>query len=583
MPDLSKTKVPTATDRTCHLSLDYHHVTTNDFMYMRPVFYRHCLPTEHGKINMMAQCRLAPVAVPTYGRAKMNVRTFFVPYRTIMPNWNEFINDTIGFSSETDATGLVEKVPWFSSETLWKLFSETILIPSGALSNAVESTDNYDFVGTNGSYRKFTPLGKAIYAIFQSLGYRIIPSKTPFVQFNALGLLAFGKVWLDWYSQSAYLDSNLYKALEKLTKISSLTGYELTLSDIAIIAEATWHVNYDGDYFTAAWDSPVAPNIGNYSSFDLLDITSSASVPLRIGNASSSTPSLSRTGGDNGTISSGITQYGIDALKALSDYMKRNQITGARSVDRYLARFGVNLPSEKLDRCIYLGNMLVDINFGDVMSHADTAGTGEVSNLGDYAGRGDGVGNKLVEYDTNGEFGVLLSVASIIPNGGYVQGYDRNNRHLTKSEFWTPEFDALSVQSIERGELYTSMYSNSFAPVGTDYQKTFGFIPTYAEYKVGRSFVTGDYACRGTFVGGDSWHLNRLFDDASFDNDAANIAHSVDFATGTDRAQYNRIFTYTGDNNEHFNCVFHFNDAAQITQTSIAKGQVCDIITKSVL
>lgn len=27
----------------------------------------------------------------------------------------------------------------------------------------------------------------------------------------------------------------------------------------------------------------------------------------------------------------------------------------------------------------------------------------------------------------------------------------------------------------------------------------------------------------------------------------------------------------------------NFNDAAEITQTSIAKGQVCDIITKSVL
>ena len=561
MPDLSKAKLPVAVDKRTHLSLDYHHVTTTDFMFMRPVFYRHVLPGEHGKIDMMAQMRLSPVAVPTYGRAQMNVRTFFVPYRTIMPNWDSFIDDTIGFASSSEAIGLVTGLPRISNQVIWDFFESSVFVtPDGnvPVSETVSSNSEYDFVAPDNTLRKFTWLGKACFAVLRGLGYDFCTAKSPTIYFNALGLLAYAKVWLDWYSQSAYLDSSAFQQLDRLTKLSRLDSYDFTTSDLAAIFRASWCVNYDGDYFTAAYDSPSAPNPSNFTGVVLPDLgrISQQDVP---GNSSAQVTNDELQNGSPVAVVTDnmLTQYQVDALKALNDYMRRNAISGARNCDRYLARYGVQLPSDKLNRCLYLGNMLIDVNFGDVMSHADTSDS--VSNLGDYAGRGDGVGNKSVSYDSEGEFGMVISVASVIPNGGYVQGYDRNNRHLDKMSFFVPENDSIGVMAIEKGELFTSKRSLSFAATQTEYQKTFGFLPTFAEYKTGRSFVTGDYACVGSFAGANAWHLNRLFSEDSFDGSSNNIVHSLSFSRGEDRQQYNRIFQYTGNDNEHFNCVFHFN------------------------
>lgn len=565
MPDFDKVRLNTAIDKRSRLSLDYHHVTTNDFMFMRPVFYRHVLPSEHGKIRQMAQFRLAPVAVPTYGRAKANVRTFFVPYRTIMPNWTEFITDTVAFSDVGSTTvGLIEGVPHFSSSAMLTLFGigfiniGDVSIP---LSEIAPNSSVCDFV-YDGTARKLTPLGKACYAIFVGLGYQFVLGKEPGIVYNALNLLAFAKIWLDWYSQSAYMDTVLAKSLEILFSHSSLFGYELTYDDLVAILTASWSVNYDGDYFTAAWDEPVSPTQGNFSDFVIKDITNSSSNAVQNrgvvpGTGNATTPVIMNAT-VNGTLGS-VSQYQLDALKSLNDYLRRNAISGSRAVDRYLARFGIQLSSEKLKRSIYYGNMMADITFGDVMSHADTSSSGELSNLGDYSGRGDGVCNKEFEYDAGGEYGVLMSVCSILPNAGIVQGYDRHNVHFAKTDFWTPEFDSLSVQAVQKGEVFLDRFNPGFVAGATDYQKTFGFVPTYAEYKVGRSFVSGDYACPASNIGGNSWHLNRMFDSTSFGNSVDNLVHSVAFGRGDDRQQYDRIFTNTTDANEHFNCVFHTN------------------------
>lgn len=572
MPELSKTRVPVALSNRSKLDLPYDHVTTSDFMYLRPVFCRETLPTEKGVIDAFGQFRLNPLAVPTYGRCRMNLRLFWVPFRTIMPNWDAFYNDTIGYgmnASDVASTGLVEKVPFFTSDTVLHVFSTINILGIGALANQTTNTVyDYRYLGTN---YKFTAVGKACFAIFESLGYKILPCEksdsTP-MQFSALKLLAFAKVWMDWYSSSAYLDSSTYLAIEQLLNTASLVGYELTDQDFVTIFSATWKVAYDGDYFTAQWDNPVAPNQGLFSSFSLGDISYPSISNYSLNSATSSnngTPLLIQ-GNNQQTVVA--TQYSIEALHSLTDFMKRNQLSGARAVDRYLARFGVQLKSEALRRSIYLGNTSIDTVIGDVMSHANTTPTADTSNLGDFAGRGDGKGSKVFDYNCEGEFGVLLMLASILPSGGYYQGYDRSNRHLTKQQFFVPEFDGLGTQSCEKGELYISRNDN-FVNAPTDYANTFGFLPTYAEYKVGRSLVTGDYSCPASNQGANSWHLMRTFDDDSFSGSVDNVVHSLDFTLGSDRDQYDRIFEYTGNENEHFNCFFHFDVHATANTKSL--------------
>ena len=139
-----------------------------------------------------------------------------------------------------------------------------------------------------------------------------------------------------------------------------------------------------------------------------------------------------------------ISEYALTALKSLTDFMKRNQLAGSKAADRYLARFGKALTSEQLGRSVYLGASMQDIQIGDIMSTSDTVNGNAGEQLGAYAGKGISYGNGHFDYETK-EYGMFITVCSIVPKVGYFQGIDRTVKHLSKLDFYMPEFDNLGV------------------------------------------------------------------------------------------------------------------------------------------
>lgn len=256
----------------------------------------------------------------------------------------------------------------------------------------------------------------------------------------------------------------------------------------------------------------------------------------------------------NGTISSNgnyqaiatpISQYLLNSLRALTDYMKRHQLVGSKAADRYLARFGKALAAEKINRSVYLGAHMQDIQIGDIMSTADSDG----AQLGAYAGKGMSYGNGGFEYDTD-EYGLFIVLSSLVPAVGYFQGIDRNVQHVSKLDFWTPEFDSLGSQAVGAMELYVpTHFGNSY--VGLDSQ-VFGYLPTYYEYKVKNDKVTGNFRVNSIngshplsdsgFNAANSWYLMRVFDNTDY-TAADEIVHGPAFVDGkSDFSQYKRIF-----------------------------------------
>lgn len=554
MATLSKIKVTTPVPAQKKFDLSGSHITTADFMQLNPVYYRHMVPGERISVNAQAFTRLAPLAVPTFGRARLNLRAFFVPFRVVMPHFNEFITDTL--ASNSLSTSLISKTPFIPNQSFVDLFL------TNEYSTSVQSSQAWDFF-TGSTYYRLTNKGRRAYKLFHSLGYRWNWFKSDNVEFSALPLLCYVKVYLDWYAASAYQDTDGYQKLCQLLEKDDVSSSSIfyQYSDLDAVCSFVFNVVYDGDnnVFVTAWDNPVSPNNGLSSSFAFKDISrlgqgdSFTSAPAAV-SGGDSTPQLT-------TADTLITQYGLDALKSLSDYVMRHSLVGARAIDRYLSEFGINLAAEKLRRSVYIGFNSIDINIGDVMQTVNTATGDDPSNLGDYAGQGHGGGQKTWEFETD-EFGLFLVCASILPNAGYVQGFDRNLLHLNKTDFFTHEFDNLGCQAIATGELYQSL-GNSFKSS----LKVFGFAPRYYEYKVGRDFLTGDAELH-SFSGGDSWHLFRLFTDSSYDSDhpsfssEGDIVHSLSFVRGSDAEQYNRIFNNTNPDADKFNLIYQFNVAS---------------------
>lgn len=564
---LDKIKVKTAVDDRVKLDLGCDHITTANFMQYNVAWSKELVPKEKISVSMETFTRLNPMPVPTFGRAKINNRAFFVPFRTIFPGWNDFITD----AKHTYADGYTEaisEVPVVGNDILVQLFigDDPTAIDEGTRTDYAECIsvqDDYDgeydifvFDRLNGAnlYWKLTAKGRQVVKVLESLGYKInwyIPNDgDDSVVYSALPILAMAKVYCDWYYPSAYVGTNsLFNAVEAIFHKDTRGSQNLGLGNLESIFRLIINgVNYDSDYFVSAWDNPVSPNSEAYSRMSIGDPTLSIE------------PGTVNNYGDDPTgtpfAEGKLTQWMIDGLKSLTDYMKRHQLVGARALDRYLARFGINLSAEKLRRSVYLGSGYENIQFGDVMSTADTDG----ASLGNYAGKGIGYGTANFDYETD-EYGIMIIISSIVPKAGYYQGVNRNVMHVGKLDYWTPEFDNLGTQAISKSELFVPFGSTDMASddlVALD-SGVFGWTPRYAEYKIGRDMLTGDFRYDSMNAGQEAWHTMRELNYT----DADDIVHNVNFVSGRDAGQYSRIFYNTdAEAADKFNVIYHFEVAS---------------------
>lgn len=421
------------------------------------------------------------------------------------------------------------------------------------------SIQHYDFTYAFVAYR-FTKQAKNVYDLLKNLGYSVDFSSGivsgSYVWLNgqyvsAMQLLAYFRVYLDYY-----LDPQYYGTLQSKYGLFFGVNKTLSKSELANIVDMLV-VNYDRDYFTAAWQNPTGPNTADSgvnqvpTIVDINSVDPSAQYTSVVGEMPGATqypgtPSLFRNYSSS-RAPMGITQYMIDALKMVSDYMHRHQLAGYRAFDRFFAEFGVKLSDDRAGRCYFLDSQNYSTTVKDIMS---TAATQDAS-LGDYAGKAVAYsGKKSITYEAD-EFGYFIIMSSCTPTVGYVQGTKRENFHLSRYDFHRGQFDNLGVQPIRKDELFADYGLSSFDGKGivsypSDYAPdgVFGFSPRYAEYKVGHDILSGDFIIPSRRSGLDAFHLYRLFSG----RDAINLGQS--FVTG-DQSQYDRIFNDTSDEYDH--------------------------------
>lgn len=624
-----KVLVNDAITENTKMDLSFTHVTSNGWMQISPIMDKELVPGEHIKVGVESLVRMNQLPVPTYGRCNLKKSAYFVPYRTIFRGWNDFITDAPHTNSSLNPENvgsILNKVPYVTNASLVRAFLPTkyggvsyqVLGASYDATRDTTSGEDADIYVVTGSTSAaglslhFNMVGQTILKVVESLGYKIQWNLNDNTEFSALPLLAFAKVYCDWYFPQDYTNTAIYNYLYMLCNADTGVPYALSSVDVGRILQMAY-VCYDSDYFVSAWDHPNSPNTGTYSGdFKITNIDTFKqfrgfdSTPNnafvytskgQVGNYDGSTiPSSNDVVGGafngvgldapfispvamaniNGTgntygVSTPISQYLLNGLRAMTDYMKRHQLAGSTAFQRYLARFGKALSSEKLNRSVFLGTDLTPIQIGDVYSTSAPTSTG-FDGVGEYAGKGIGFGTtKDFEYSTD-EYGLFLVVASVVPATGYFQGIDRNVKHLTKLDFWTSEFDALSVQPITADELYMSYNGASdfgFNGSGkTIHNQVFGFTPRYAEYKRMLDKCTGIYRIPSLngdvdsdFLGSSSWHLFRTFNDSDFGGAVSGMVHSVDFVYArNDYGDYNRMFANQSPTApDQFTAIHNFN------------------------
>lgn len=550
-----KMKIPTAIDKVSKQVFNSQHVSSTNFMEFGVAFSKELVPKQKFNIRTNTFARLKPLVSPTMGRARVNNRTFFVPFRTVWPAWHDY-KERVKHTFSDGTSAFVTTEPRFSDSAFRAVFTGpeySSLVSSG-------TAFDFEYVKSDGSsqQRKLTPKGRRAMKLLHSLGYAVdFDERHGEFYSSALPLLCAAKVYIDWYLNPQYSEDVRYTNLIKLFKYDKsdyINIYSITV--LTQIFEVLGFVNYSPDYFVSAWDKPYSPNPSDLSSQDsikIIDITNGSDSEFASSVQSENGSNDSNYGFSNapkligGTVGrplsiGAISQFGLNALKKLTDFLKRNQLAGSRLIDRYLARYGIVLDSDKLQRSYRLRDEQSPIAFGDVTSTADTEG----ANLGSYAGKGVYWNDNDVPVSFECEEpGRIIVISTVIPNGGYYQGQHRDTMSLTSLDHWTPEFDQLDVQAISKRELYVPLKDEiDLGPDGWD-GEVFGFTPRYSNYKVCHDILSGDFRFDSLNVGLDSWHLLR--DVSSRILNRTIPRHSILFTEGNDAQQYNRIFQITDD------------------------------------
>lgn len=550
-----KIKIPKATEHYSTLNLSCDHITTQDFFKIKPVYTRVMVPGQSINVDMSHISRLAPLAKPFYGSVTMTNRAFFVPFRTIMEGFNEFITDTPYVGSNGSAA-IINSVPTVKMSVLCHTFV-------GDKFSVRSTTGQPDFVvpgeqeGTTQPY-KYTPLGRYAVDVLQCLGYQLDFSslnktdKTNDITISALPLLAYVKIYVDYLENTNFGPNGYLQAVFKGTN-RVLSEAELT----RLFANALY-ATYENDYLTSSWSNPSSPYASVSSSYDIPDISmadSPGTEKSKVTITQNALPPRIQRNDNNSQLATNITTYILSALQSLSDYMKRHQISGYRAIDRFRSRFGITLPDAKLNRSIYLGKSVTSIDITDVTSTADT--TNAV--LGQYSGFGiSRNGNSgSFSYSTD-EYGIFVILSIISPiHAQYANGLDRHLLDVNRLDFYTPEFDGLGCQAIANCEVKADFNNPS---VLSNALSVWAYTPRYAHYKCSRDILSGDFRLPTKSTSMQNFHLFRQFGSLP--------QHNVAFCTGNPE-DYTRVFNDTSTASDHFFTAFHFNVRSSAPMSSL--------------
>ena len=553
-PDKTQTKVELQ-ENTTQTNLSCTHLTTANFFELNVGYYRENTPREMWKSNQNIWARPVPMQAPVMGEAVLKLKNYYVPYRVVSPQWNDFITKTPHVPYNGNAPFQVQEMPYTTAQEMINLITNT------EISTIVTGTD-WDFKTDTGVGRKLTKRGRHAVKILNQLGYQIVMDSKCTEHFDMMPLLAFAKVYLDYYMTNQYSEvlQSAYE-IEAILKKDEAAPYIVTGDDMNHIFALTENVMYSPDYFTSQWDNPTTPNevatsLGNIRINDITTIPTNA-YAISDENQYNGTPYMTNEGGLF------ISQYALDALKGLTDFVKRLQ-GSVRNIDRYLARFGVILTNEKMQRSQYNGEQITPMSFGAVYSTAET----DLAKVGDYAGQGmiNGGTNNEFKYEQLDEYGCILSLFSINPKIGYYQGIDRQHLIRNVESYFNGQWDSLGTQATSAAELYVSPNGQSIYGRQAQFDTIFGYLPRNAHHKVGKDRLTGDFVRPNINAGAEAWHLFRKIDESQYDQTTNNMVHSPTFVqTREDSDQYNRIFNYQSDDSgDMFNVCLQFAIEANI-------------------
>ncbi len=438
--------------RRSAFNLSYSKSFTCDLGQLIPVMCDEVVPGDSFTIGAEVVVRFQPMVTPVLHEVNCFVHYFFVPYRLLDDEWEDFI------------TG-------------------------GELGTDASTMDRWTPTGGNVTNDDGTVLAdNAVGSLWDYLGFQtgIVPTGATPLCFPKR---AYNLVWNTYYrDETAQVEISL---------------------DSSVVKNRAW----EKDFFTSAlpWQqrgtAPALPISGSTSAVWPAFSGAPGTANL-VRNTAQNIPGDAGTENtlENNTIDlSSATTFDVADLRLafqIQKWMERNARGGARYTEWLTAHFGVAPKDSRLSRPEYIGGTRMPVIVSEVLqtSQTDPAGTPQ----GTLAGHGLGVGRDFCGKYYATEFGCIIGIMSIMPKPAYFQGIPRQWLRETKYDWYSPEWAHLSEQAVIRAELYATAVAN-------DNTTVFGYQGRFNEMRSKQNMVCG--LMRPGVAGslGDYWNMVREF------------------------------------------------------------------------
>lgn len=451
-------------------NLSYEKKLTCDLGQLVPVMCDEVVPGDSFQIGIEAVVRFLPMVAPILHEINTFVHYFFVPYRLLSDDWENFI--TGGIDGEdvsvmprweptggnvTNQNGVVVADNGVGS--LWDLFGFPVgIIPDDAFPLAFP---------------------RAAYNLIWNQYYR---DETQMAELALTSSIVCNRCW-----QKDYLTSALPFQQRGIAPALPIAGTSSAVFPANV--PLTWPSASTGSQ-TPAY----------YNDANKLPFNTGTRDFLMTGYV------LKADADDNTVDLSDATAFDVSDLRLafqIQKWMERNARGGARYTEFLRNHFGVSPRDDRLQRAEYIGGTKLPVIVSEVLQTSSTDGT---SPQGNMAGHGLSAGRDFCAKYYAQEYGLIIGIMSIMPRGVYSQGINRQWLRTTRYDFYSPEWAHLSEQAVYRAEVYAQDLSASNLTI-FGYQGRFNEMRSKESQTVGlmRVGVSGSLGF---------WHLARNFSSA---------------------------------------------------------------------
>lgn len=434
-----------------------------------PVMVKEVLPGDSFRIDLKSFTRTQPINTAAFARIREYYDFYFVPYDLL---WNKAntaltqmydnpqhavsLDPTQNFGLEglmpsVTAKGIVDYLSSFG--TTYKSYDKNYF----NYSRSECSAKLLEYLGYGNFYSFTTNTVKG------GENWSTLPLMSN-LTFNLFGLLAYQKIYADYYR-----DSQWERVSPSTFNVDYMDGTSNMSIDSLIYGETSSKVvqNYNlFDLRYCNWQKDLFHGVVPHQQYGDLSGVAIGKIPP-----------------DD---ESGFTILALRQAEFLQKWKEITQSGNKDYKDQIEKHWGVSVGDGFSELCTYLGGISSSIDINEVVN---TNITGE--NGADIAGKGTGVSNGVINFNSGGKFGLVMCIYHCLPLLDYTATL--LNSAFTKvrvTDYAIPEFDRVGMELVP----LRKMINPPAEDFSTFADTAIGYAPRYIDYKTSVDCSIGGFS-----------------------------------------------------------------------------------------